>query len=231
MSARFVSARPIDPVATVACTPWQVRTAHMTLSVLLDYPRADFPQVMDAARESLDTLPAPIRADIEAYLDWAQQVGTRAVEEAYVDTFDQQRRCTLYLSYYATGDTRQRGVAILGFRDLMRAIGFEQDRDELADYLPLVLELSGRSGDPIVLELLAAHHEGIEVMRAALHGLDSPWAHLLDALCRTLPPVDAETEAHYQRLVTQGPPSEMVGTGTALPFPTSGPAGADGGLR
>lgn len=230
MSARFVSARPIDAVETVACTPWQTRTTHMVLSVLLEYPRENFEEAVEAAADSLDTLPDLVRADITSWVEWARTTGRRGVEEAYVDTFDQQRRCSLYLSYYATGDTRQRGVAILGFRDLMRAVGFEQDRDELADYLPVVLELSARSGDPVVLELLAAHHEGIEVMRAALHGFGSPWASLLDALCRTLPPVDAETEARYQRLVTQGPPSEMVGTtGTSLPFPTSG-ATADGSL-
>ncbi|MBN9620909.1 MAG: hypothetical protein J0H43_14445 [Actinobacteria bacterium] len=71
-------------------------------------------------------------------------------------------------------------------------------------------------GDRLVLELLASHREGIEVMRSALRGYRSPYAHLLDALCRTLPPVDAATHERYQRLVTQGPPAEMVGTTSAF---------------
>ena len=216
MAARMVHAPRLPELAPVACTPEQLRTAHMVLSVLLDYPSEHIGPVLDAAEQSLPGLPAAVQADVTAFLDWARTSGTRAVAEHYVDTFDQRRRCALYLSYYAVGDTRQRGVAILGFKAVVRALGFEQVRDELADYLPLVLELSGSTGDPLVLELLAAHREGIEVMRSALRGYRSPYAHLLDALCRTLAPVDAPTQERYQRLVTQGPPAEMVGVGPAF---------------
>lgn len=220
MSARMVDAPRLPQMRTVACTPEQMRTAHMVLSVLLDYPHEPLGEVLAAARASAASLPDELRADLTAFVDWADEAGMRGVEEHYVDTFDQRRRCALYLTYYAVGDTRQRGVAILGFQDVLRALGYERERDELADYLPLVLELSARSGDPLVLELLASHREGIEVMRSALRGYRSPYAHLLDALCRTLPPVDDRTRERYQRLVTQGPPAEMVGAGT-VPFPPS----------
>lgn len=216
MAARMVHAPRLPQLATVACTPEQLRTVHMVLSVLLDYPSEKVGPALEAAEQSLPGLPTAVQADVTEYLEWARGCGARAVAEHYVDTFDQRRRCALYLSYYAVGDTRQRGAAILGFKAVLRALGFEQVRDELADYLPLVLELSGMTGDPLVLELLASHREGIEVMRSALRGYRSPYAHLLDALCRTLPPVDAATEERYQRLVTQGPPAEMVGTGPAF---------------
>lgn len=226
MMGRLVDAPRLPRLAPVACAPEQVRTAHMVLSVLLDYPGATFAPALTAAEQSLAGLPRAVREDILAYRDWARRSGGRAVAEHYVDTFDQRRRCALYLTYHAAGDTRRRGTAILNFTALLRAFGFDQVRDELADYLPLVLELSARTGDRLVLDLLAAHRDGIEVTRAALHGYRSPYAHLLDALCRTLPPVDDETRARYQRLVTQGPPIEMVGTNPALgdattPFPPS----------
>lgn len=213
-----LTARPLPELRPVACTPEQRRTAHMVLSVLLDYPGETFDEAAAAAVDASAGLPGAVRDDLVAFLDWAKGAGERAVAEHYVDTFDQRRRCALYLSYYAVGDTRRRGVALLGFKAVVRALGYEQERDELADYLPLVLELSARSGERMVLDLLASHREGIEVMRSALRGYRSPYAHLLDALCRTLPPVDDATRERYQRLVTQGPPSETVGT-SAPPFP------------
>jgi nitrate reductase delta subunit len=225
MTAR-VPAAPLPSLAPVDCSAEQRRTAHMVLSVLLDYPGEGPIAALDAADASLGSVPGPVAADVRTFLDWARAAGPRAVAEHYVDTFDRRRRCALYLSYYAVGDTRQRGVAILGFQAVLRALGYEQDRDELADYLPLVLELSARSGDRLALDLLASHRDGIEVMRSALRGYRSPYAHLLDALCRTLPAVDHATHERYQRLVTQGPPAEMVGVGTA--FRVAEPAAGGG---
>ena len=100
------------------------------------------------------------------------------------------------------GDTRT-----LTYADLLR---------EVSRAANAMQALGVRTGDRVALELLASHRDGIEVMRSALRGYRSPYAHLLDALCRTLPPVDAATEERYQRLVTQGPPAEMVGTGPAF---------------
>lgn len=208
---RFVTAKPIDPLASVPCTPTQMRTAHMLLSVLLDYPEDSFDAALAAARDAMADLPPQIAGDLGQFLEWAAQAGLRDAQSHYVEIFDQQRRCALYLSYYVAGDTRLRGSAILGFKEFLSALGYELDRDELADYLPVILELSASSGDPMVWELLASHREGIEVMRSALSTAQSPYVHLLNALARTLPEISPETYERFQRLVTQGPPTEMVG--------------------
>ena len=59
--------------------------------------------------------------------------------------------------------------------------------DELPDYLPVVLELSARSGDEVADVLLSSHREGIEVLRAALVDAGSPYAGLVEAVSATLP--------------------------------------------
>ena len=41
----------------------------------------------------------------------------------YVETFDLRRRASLYLTYYAHGDTRERGMALLRLKKLYRAAG------------------------------------------------------------------------------------------------------------
>lgn len=183
----------------------------MLLSVLLDYPEGKFPAALETLRETIADLPEPIAADLNKFSEWAASTPLREVQAHYVETFDQQRRCALYLSYYVAGDTRLRGSAILGFKEFLSALGYELDRHELDDYLPVILELSGLTGDRLVWELLASHREGIEVMRSALAGAQSPYMHLLNALARTLPDISAETYERFQRLVTQGPPTEMVG--------------------
>lgn len=209
--ARFVSSSGMEQTPQADCSPQQVRNAHMLLSALLDYPRANFGEALEAADEIIPTLPPEVGEDIAAFVAWARQVGQKKVEQHYVAVFDQRRRCALYLSYYLAGDTRIRGGAILGFRTLRQAVGYDLDRDELDDYLPLLLELSGRSGDPIVWDLFSAHRSGIEVMRAALHQFDSPYKNLLDAFTRTLPEITDEAEEKFVQLVSAGPPTELVG--------------------
>ena len=70
------------------------------------------------------------------------------------------------------------------------------------------------------------HREGIQVLRAALETFDSPYAHVLDAICLSLPEMDDEARERYMVLINEGPPAEMVGLtylGALKPF---APAGA-----
>ena len=47
------------------------------------------------------------------------------LESAYVETFDTRRRRNLFLTYFAHGDTRKRGMALLRFRQTYLASGYE----------------------------------------------------------------------------------------------------------
>ena len=61
------------------------------------------------------------------------------------------------------------------------------------------------------------------MIRTALRAADSPYAPLLDALVATLPEPDDKTIEGFRKLISQGPPTELVGVGdlSATPFPTS----------
>lgn len=204
----------------------QRRTVLMAVATLLDYPGDDAETRWDAVAEALPSLPLEAADPLAGFVAHARAVGKRALEEHYVDTFDQKRRCNLYLSYYATGDTRQRGVALLSFREMLAAVGLEQDRDELPDHLCVVCEAaalepgSPEAGDAIAADVLSTHRDGIEVLRHALAGRGSAYAGVIDALVTALPPLDEDTRERYLRLVTAGPPAELVGT-LELPFPVS----------
>ena len=60
----------------------------------------------------------------------------------YVETFDLRRRCCPYLTYYAFGDTRKRGMALLRFTHAYRANGFALASEELPDHLAVVCEFA-----------------------------------------------------------------------------------------
>lgn len=219
---------PGEFITPVAVDENQRRIVAMAASVLLTYPDDHYLERMGVVEDQLDQLPLAIATDFVDFLDWARGVGGRGLEEHYVETFDQRRRCSLFLSYFAVGDTRQRGMAILSFRQQLEALGFSVPEDELADHLCVVLEAVGLTSGAQheqAVEMLASYREGIEVLRAALENLGSPFASLIVALCKALPKVDAATAQKYVDLIRTGPPAEMVGI-SDLPFPTAQPDSA-----
>jgi nitrate reductase delta subunit len=200
-----------DAVTSLRLTAQQRARVHMLVSLLLDYPDEAWFARLDTLREHLTGLPPAITDAVAGFIEQAHDEGPLAWQRLYVRTFDLKRKCSLYLSYYATGDTRRRGVALVTFLEAYRAAGWEFDGDDLPDYLPAVLEFSARSGSEVADALIASHREGIEVLRAALEGLDSPWAALVRVVTLSLPTIDAATRERFLQLVNEGPPTETVG--------------------
>jgi nitrate reductase delta subunit len=200
-----------DPVTSLRLTAEQRSRVHMLTSLLLDYPDTAWFGRLAELRAHLVGLPDEVAAPIAEFIDEATAAGELAWQRLYVTTFDLKRKCSLYLSYYATGDTRRRGVALVTFLEAYRAAGWEFDSDDLPDFLPAVLEFSARSGSDVADALIASHREGIEVLRAALEGMQSPWAGLVRAVTLSLPPVDARTRERFLELINEGPPTETVG--------------------
>ena len=173
--------------------PQDARGVRMAVSVLLDYPGDDFETKLDAVEEALADLPEPASSALASFVSYARTAGLRTMQTTYVETFDQRRRCALGLTYYTHGDTRGRGQAILAFKEVLRRAGFEMEREELPDHLPVVLEFAAFDETGTAEGLLRSNREGIEVIRTALRAADSPYAPLLDALVATLPEPDEKT--------------------------------------
>lgn len=206
-----------DALTPASLTAAQRQTVHMLASLLLDYPDAQWFERLDVFEANAATLPDAIAETLQKFLRRVRETGASDLQKLYVTTFDMKRKCSLYLSYYATGDTRRRGTALVTFLDAYRAAGWEFDAQELPDYLPAVLEFSARSQSDVADAVLAAHREGIEVLRAALEGMDSPWADVVRAVTLSLPKVDQRIRERVLALVNEGPPTETVGM--SLPMP------------
>lgn len=218
MTATFLSTAGVSPMPAVSVTAEQRSRVFMCASLLLGYPGARWEAELEAVAAAAADLPGELREPFDAFVGWARS--RQGVERAYVETFDDRRRCCLNLSYYAVGDTRQRGAALLSFRELFKACGVEQTSGELPDFLPIILELAAtHADDPIAQSVLPAHREGLEILRAALSHLRSPWGGVVEAVTRVLPPVDEATTQRYLRLLREGPPAELVGINDLTPFP------------
>ncbi|GAA3098520.1 nitrate reductase molybdenum cofactor assembly chaperone [Streptosporangium carneum] len=175
---------------------WQA-AAH-----LLAYPDEHF-------WERLPLVRAAAGPCFEAFLGHLSRVGRGELAAHYVETFDLRRRCCLYLTYYADGDTRRRGASLARLKVRYRACGWELCGDELPDYLPVMLEFAAL--EPEGAAVLRDNRAGLELLRLALRECGSPYGSVVEAVCATLPPVDRAERALVARLAGQGPPSESVG--------------------
>ncbi|MFB4298552.1 nitrate reductase molybdenum cofactor assembly chaperone [Actinomadura sp. NTSP31] len=189
----------------------RLTTAWQAASLLLGYPDEELLGRRPLLRRAAGTLPEPVAAPLHGFLDHLDATPPRDLEAEYVATFDHRKRCCLYLTYYAYGDTRKRGMALLRFKQAYTTAGLVLDDGELPDHLAVVLEFAA-TGDPVQgRRLLVEHRAGLELLRLALTDSRSPWAAVLDAVSATLPPLTGRTEDAIARLVAEGPPEEEVG--------------------
>ncbi|WP_346115482.1 nitrate reductase molybdenum cofactor assembly chaperone, partial [Nonomuraea maheshkhaliensis] len=184
-----------------------VRTVHLVASVLLGYPDERLHDGLGLLREEVAGLPAgAARERLSAFLAHVAATSPAELAAHYVATFDLKRRCCPYLTYYAYGDTRRRGAALLRFRHALKAAGFELAGGELPDHLAVVCELSARGAVREAGRLLREHRAGVEVLHAALREERSPVADVVAAALPTLPPAGARERGAAPRLAAEGPP-------------------------
>jgi nitrate reductase delta subunit len=198
-----------------AARPADAAPVWAACAALLDYPTAELLGALDRIDALVpgDEHLAPLLAHLRAH-------DLRRLQEEYVATFDHTRKCALYLTYFAYGDTRRRGLALVDFKEAYRAAGVEWDEGtgELPDHLCAVLQLGATVDADAAWALLNDHRAGVEMLRLALTGwrnddgtTGSPWLGALLALCATLPTLQGDEADAVRRLVEQGPPAENVG--------------------
>lgn len=189
-------------------------TRHAVLriaAILLEYPDDATLAATPQLRAAADALPQRHAGALVAFLDGRAAMNAWAAREEYVATFDFHKRASLHLSYYRDGDRRQRGATLLGLKRRYREAGLELTGGELPDYLPAILEFAALAPGEDADQILARMRPGIELLRATLHDLDSPYAQILDAVSATLPALTAEELAEARRIAAEGPPDEDVG--------------------
>ena len=181
-------------------------------SLLLRYPDVTLDAAAPELRAAVAELPrGDAQEALERFFVWRDGTPAPARAEHYVEAIDLNKRSGLYLTFYSDGDKRERGSVLVRLKQLYRAAGLPLEGTELPDYLPVMLEFAatapGGRGEIVLRENRAA----LELVRAALHDLGSPYAHLLDAVCAAVGDASAAERALAGRLAAGGPPQELVG--------------------
>jgi len=206
----------------------QLRIAWQSASLLLGYPDEPLTRLVPLLREATTRLPAPVADPLRSFLTYLGSTPVPELTEASVTTFDHQKRCCPYLTYFQHGDTRNRGLALLRFKTAYRAGGMELGDDELPDHLAVLLEFGATADVRAAGKLLIEHRAGVELLRLALSDAGSPWAGVVQGVCATLPPLKGDDREAVMRLAAQGPPAEEVGLAPFappeyMPEPARGP--------
>ncbi len=189
----------------------QQRVVWRIVALLLDYPTQQTLDLLDELHVVVGSLPAPAGPALASFVEHCRRTPPIELAACYVETFDLRRRNCLHLSYYAFGDTRKRGMALLRFKHAYRAAGVELGEHELPDHLTVVLEFAA-TVDPVAgRRLLMEYRPVVELLRLSLHDGESPYRTVLDGLCATLPELNTADRRRVAELAAQGPPEEEVG--------------------
>jgi nitrate reductase delta subunit len=210
MSRTRLGRRKADQT-TLELTLRDQRVVWRIAALLLDYPTKQILDMLDELHAAVHSLPAPAGPALLSFIDHARQTPPTELAAYYVETFDLRRRNCLHLSYYAFGDTRKRGMALLRFKHAYRGAGVELGEHELPDHLTVVLEFAA-TVDPVAgRRLLMEYRPVVELVRLSLQDSESPYRAVLDAVCATLPELNVADRRRVAELAAQGPPEEEVG--------------------
>jgi nitrate reductase delta subunit len=205
----------------------EAQAIYRLCSALLLYPDDRLLERREEVRRAVGELaPGPAADALGRFADWLIETDPLAVAQHYVETIDLHKRSGLYLTFYGEGDKRERGSALLRLKQLYRAAGLPLEGTELPDYLPVMLEFAadapGGRGELVLRE----HRAAIELVRLSLREHRSPYADVVEAVSVTLGALPAADRASVVRLVSGGPPTELVGLEPFAPPEVMPSAGA-----
>lgn len=195
----------------VPMTDDQIRATWLVASWLITYPDDEVFARLDRIEAVISTLPAEVSAGLGRTVAALRDSDIDEIRSEFVETFDTRRKGCLYLTYFANGDTRRRGMALLEIKQLYREAGLEVSEDELPDHLAYVLEFGAAHDLRVAARVLLTHRAGVELLRLHLDDISSPWHPVIAAVCATLPPLDGDDMSAVAKLASEGPASEEVG--------------------
>lgn len=196
---------------------------YQAANLLLCYPTEELVGRLDMLRSALSG--TDVAAHFEPWLDKLGSTPLHELQSDYIQEFDLSRRHSLHLSYWSAGDTRRRGMELLGFKQAFRASGVDLTGNaELPDYLPALLEFAACIDEEAGYALLQEHRAEIEMLRISVCDDDLPQGGILTAVCSTLPGTSPVTRDDARAMLqsTENPESVGLTFLTMLPTRTGG---------
>ena len=188
------------------------RLTYKLASLSLLYPDGELLRARAEIAAATCELPrSTAREALERFCGWWLAAEPLALQQHYVETFDLDKRCGLYVTFYGEGDKRQRGTALLRLKRMYRTAGLPLQGAELPDFLPVMLEFAAAAPDGRGEIVLREHRSALELIRLSLQERATPYADVLEAVARTVGQMSASDRARAVRLAAAGPPHELVG--------------------
>lgn len=190
--------------------------ARAIASSLLIYPDEKFEGNRDQLKTLAESLDPEYQIPLLAFLSKTESMLLSELQTHYVEIFDMRRRCSLFLTSWTHGDTRNRGMALIYFSQKYKEFGFALSDEELPDHLSVVLEFAALCDPKEGEMLLAEHHAPLLLIREALAEAKSIYSNVLDVIIASLPEINDEIRERARALAITGPPKEFVGLSGAV---------------
>jgi nitrate reductase delta subunit len=193
-----------------------IAIARIIASSLLVYPDQKYVEARDEMIALANHIEPALAEPFKAFFNATAYLTLEDIQKHYVEIFDMRRRCSLFLTSWTHGDTRNRGMALVYFKEIYKRCGVTITDEELPDHLAVVLEFAALKNPDEGRLLLGEHRAPIELLKDALHSANSYYAFVLDAVVATLPRMTPEIEKRARDLAITGPPQEFVGLSGAV---------------
>nr|WP_155431468.1 nitrate reductase molybdenum cofactor assembly chaperone [Secundilactobacillus folii] len=167
--------------------------AFVDLSRFIDYP--DEETFSDEAYQELvqhfpETAQKP---KLLAAVDALRSEDLLHQQAHYSNLFEMNKRYTLYMSYYKMTDSRERGTILAKLKMLYEMFGVTIDGNELADYLPMLLEFlafGSFDGDyrkqDLKLAFQVMEDGTYTLLQNAAADIDDPYFQIIQVIRQTL---------------------------------------------
>ncbi|MDF9839321.1 MULTISPECIES: nitrate reductase molybdenum cofactor assembly chaperone [unclassified Paenibacillus] len=166
-----------------------------------------YPEKLDfhpAFLEEVFSKDHPGYTHVHQYWTQMQSYSLEGIQEGYAATFDFQKDCALYMTYFKFEDAKERGQMLAKLKLLYEMFGLEMPEGELPDFLPLMCEflyaaewLDNPDAPENFRMLIAILEDGTYHLLMALEKNNSPYFHLVKGLRETFKAC-AEQEALSQ---------------------------------
>lgn len=192
-------------------TPDELTRTWQAASILLDYPDEQLASRLELLAEVAASLPRKIGRGLQETIEKLRSQPALTSQAEYVETFDTRRRGCLFLTYFSSGDTRKRGLALLRIKQVYTRAGLVLTDDQLPDHLCVVLEFAATTDQAAGLKMILDNRAGLELLRLHLAETESPWWGAVEAVCATLPALKGKDHEAIKVLAAEGPADEQVG--------------------
>jgi nitrate reductase delta subunit len=152
------------------------------IAKLIDYPDKELMENLDSVIEFVKDSSEINDGEKKAIMEFISWMGVHTetgMQQAYVDTFDMVPEHDLHITHHIFGDDNSRGPALIDLSERYKNEGFEVNKGEIPDFLPLILEYVSTLTEMESRVFLGDVKKVIKVIADNLDEAQSPYSKLI----------------------------------------------------